>query len=36
MPKIPIIDDNDDLRDTLVVMLEDQGYSVSRGDGKTG
>ena len=37
MPKILIIDDNDDLRDTLVVMLEDQGYSViSAGDGKTG
>jgi two-component system, chemotaxis family, chemotaxis protein CheY len=37
MPKILIIDDNDDLRDTLVVMLEDQGYSViSASDGKTG
>lgn len=28
MPKILIIDDNDDLRDTLVVLLEDQGYDV--------
>jgi two-component system chemotaxis response regulator CheY len=37
MPKILIIDDNDDLRDTLVVLLEDQGYSVvSATDGDTG
>jgi two-component system, chemotaxis family, chemotaxis protein CheY len=37
MPKILIIDDNDDLRDTLVVMLEDQGYDViSASDGETG
>jgi two-component system, chemotaxis family, chemotaxis protein CheY len=37
MPKILIIDDNDDLRDTLVVMLEDQGYSViSASDGESG
>jgi len=32
MPKILIIDDNDDLRDTLVVLLEDQGYSVIFGE----
>jgi CheY-like chemotaxis protein len=37
MPKILIIDDNDDLRDTLVVLLEDQGYSViSASDGDSG
>lgn len=37
MPKILIIDDNDDLRDTLVVLLEDQGYSViSASDGESG
>jgi two-component system chemotaxis response regulator CheY len=37
MPKILIIDDNDDLRDTLVVLLEDQGYSVvAASDGASG
>lgn len=37
MPKILIIDDNDDLRDTLVVLLEDQDYSViSANDGDSG
>ena len=37
MPTILIIDDNDDLRDTLVVLLEDQGYSViAAGDGTSG
>jgi two-component system, chemotaxis family, chemotaxis protein CheY len=37
MPKILIIDDNEDLRETLVVLLEDQGYSVvSASDGDSG
>lgn len=37
MPNILIIDDNDDLRETLVVLLEDQGYSVaSASDGDSG
>jgi two-component system, chemotaxis family, chemotaxis protein CheY len=37
MPKILIIDDNDDLRDTLVVLLEDHGFSViSASDGESG
>jgi two-component system, chemotaxis family, chemotaxis protein CheY len=37
MPTILIIDDDDDLRDTLVVLLEDQGYSViAASDGESG
>ena len=28
MPSILIIDDNDELRDTLIVLLEDEGYTV--------
>ena len=29
MPNILIIDDNEDLRDTLVVLLQDEGYSTT-------
>lgn len=37
MPKVLIIDDNEDLRDTLVLLLQDQGYDViSASDGESG
>jgi len=37
MPKVLIIEDNEDLRDTLIVLLEDQGYNViSANDGESG
>lgn len=37
MPKILIIDDNDDLRDTLTLMLEDEGYgAIAAKDGRGG
>src|ERR671919_296326 len=37
MPKVLIIDDNEDLRETLIVLLEDQGYAViSATDGESG
>lgn len=29
MPRVLIIDDNDELRDTLVLLLEDEGYDVA-------
>ena len=37
MPTVLIIDDNDDLRETLVVLLEDEGYTViAASDGESG
>ena len=37
MPTVLIIDDNDDLRDTLVVLLEDEGHAtIAARNGETG
>ena len=37
MPTVLVIDDNDELRETLALLLEDEGYiAIAAGDGRAG